>query len=151
MQEKIIEIIVYILSEMKDSKHINDIDLKKLNKNGYTDAEINTAFVWIFSKMDAGEKVLQDSPYRSKSHRFFHSSEQSILTTETMGYLIQMKELGIITDMDQELIIDRVILAGYQKAGVEEIKMIISSLLFDNEDKPGSINPLIIQNNETIH
>lgn len=151
MQEKIIEIIVYILSEMKESKHINDIDLKKLNKNGYTDAEINTAFVWIFSKMDGGERVLHDAPYKSKSHRFFHSSEQSILTTETMGYLIQMKELGIISDLDEEQIIDRVILAGYQKAGVEEIKMIISSLLFDNEDKPDSFNRLIIQNNETIH
>ncbi len=151
MHEKIIEIIVYILSEMKDSKHINEIDIKKLNNNGYTDAEINTAFVWIFSKMDVGDKVLSDVPYRTKSHRFFHSAEQSILSTEAMGYLIQMKELGILAELDEELIIDKVISAGYQKAGVEEIKMIITSLIFDNEDRSDSLNRLIIQNNETIH
>ncbi|MCY7360688.1 MAG: DUF494 domain-containing protein [Ignavibacteria bacterium] len=151
MQEKIIEIIVYILNEMRNSKHINEIDIKELNKDGYTSAEINTAFAWIFSKIDSGEKVFEEQSKISKSHRFFHSAEQNILSTEAMGYLIQMKELGIITDMDEELIIDKMFMAGYQKVGVEEIKLIISSLLFDFEDKTNSMNRLVLQNNETIH
>ncbi|MEO8209018.1 MAG: DUF494 family protein [bacterium] len=151
MQEKIIEIIVYILSEISDSKHINEIDLKKLNRDGYTDAEINTAFAWIFTKMDPGEKLFSQSTSASKSHRFFHSAERSILSTEAMGYLIQMKELGIISDLDEELIIDKVFLSGYQKAGVSEIRLIISSVLFDFEDKTNSLNRLVLQNNETIH
>jgi len=68
-----------------------------------------------------------------------------------MGYLIQMRELGIISDLDKELIIDKIFISGYQKAGVEEIKLIISTLLFDLEAKPDSINRLVLQNNETIH
>lgn len=68
-----------------------------------------------------------------------------------MGYLIQMKELGIISDLDEELVIDKIVMAGYQKAGIEEIKLIISSLLFDFEDKTMSVNRLVLQNNETIH
>jgi Smg protein len=151
MQEKVIEIIVYILNEMRNSKHINEIDIKRLNSDGYTDAEINTAFAWIFSKIEAGEKVFTGHSEETKSHRFFHNSEQNILSTEAMGYLIQMKELGIISGMDEELIIDKIFMAGYQKAGVEEIKLIISSLLFDFEDKTNSINRLVLQNNETIH
>ncbi|MEO8447086.1 MAG: DUF494 family protein [bacterium] len=151
MQEKVIEIIVYILNEIRNSKRISEIDLKKLNTDGYTDAEINTAFAWIFSKIDSGEKLFDDRSRESKSHRFFHSTEQSILSTEAMGYLIQMRELGIISDLDKELIIDKIFISGYQKAGVEEIKLIISSLLFDLEAKPDSINRLVLQNNETIH
>ncbi|MBL8008313.1 MAG: DUF494 family protein [Ignavibacteria bacterium] len=151
MQEKVIEIIVYILNEMRDSKHLNEIDVKSLNKSGYTDAEINSAFAWIFSKIESGEKLFTESPDFSKSHRFFHETEKSILSTEAMGYLIQMKELGIISDLDEELVIDKIVMAGYQKAGIEEIKLIISSLLFDFEDKTMSVNRLVLQNNETIH
>lgn len=151
MQEKIIEIIVYILNEIKGSKQINDIDLNKLNRDGYTEAEINSAFAWIFSKMDSGKKLFNEPPVTSNSHRFFHAAEQSILSTDAMGYLIQMKELGIISDLDLEMIIDKIFLSGYQKAGVDEVKLIISSLLFDFEDKSNSLDRLILQNNETIH
>ncbi|MEO8664369.1 MAG: DUF494 family protein [Ignavibacteria bacterium] len=151
MQPKIIEIIVYILTEIQNSKQINEIDLKKLNRDGYTEAEINTAFAWIFSKIDTGEKILNENSTGDRSHRVFHSAEKNILTTEAMGYLIQMKELKIISDMDEELIIDRVFMAGYQKAGVEEIKLIISSLLFDSEGINNSINRIVLDNNETIH
>lgn len=151
MQEKVIEIIVYILSEMRNSKGINDIDLKKLNSDGYTDAEINSAFAWIFSKIDSGDNLITESGHRSQSHRFFHSAEKSILSTEAMGYLIQMKELGIISELDEELVIDKIFLSGYRKAGKEEIKLILSSLLFEFESKGNSINRLVLQNNETIH
>lgn len=151
MQEKIIEIIVYILNEIKDSKQLNDIDLKKLNRDGYTEAEINSAFAWIFSKIESGNMLVNDAPVTSNSHRFFHTAEQNIFTTDAMGYLIQMREFGIITDLDLELIIDKIFLSGYQKAGIEEVKLILSSLLFDFEDKSNSLNRLILQNNETIH
>ena len=151
MQEKVIEIIVFILNEIRNSKHINEIDLKKLNKDGYTDAEINSAFAWIFSKIDLGVKLFSEPSDSSKSHRIFHSAEKSILTTEAIGYLIQMKELKIITDIEVELIIDKIFLAGYQKAGVEEIKLVLSTILFDPDDNSGSLNRIVLHNNETIH
>lgn len=151
MQEKVIEIIVLILNEMRHSKQINEIDLKKLNKDGYTDAEINTAFAWIFSKIDTGEKIFDETAGSSKSHRVFHDAEKNILTTDARGYLIQMKELGIISDSDKETIIDKIFLAGYQKAGIDEIKLILSTILFDSDDRSNSVNHLVLQNNDTIH
>ncbi len=151
MQEKIIEIIVYILSEIRNSKPINEIDTIKLNSDGYTDAEINTAFAWIFSKINSGETLFSEQPKKAGSHRFFHNAEKNILTTEAIGYLIQMKELRIISDMEREEIIDKVLLSGYQKAGVEEIKIIISSMLLEMKDEYNEVNRLVLQNNETIH
>ncbi|MBV6478961.1 MAG: Protein Smg [Ignavibacteria bacterium] len=151
MQEKIIEIIVLILNELRNSKHINEIDIKKLNRDGYTEAEINAAFAWVFSKLDSGEKLFNERQAETKSHRFFHPSELSVLDTSATGYLIQMKELGILSDPDLELVIDKVLMAGYQKAGIEEIKLIISSLLFDFDEKTNLINRMVLQNNDTVH
>jgi len=42
-------------------------------------------------------------------------------------------------------------MAGYQKAGIEEIKLIISSLLFDFDEKTNLINRMVLQNNDTVH
>ena len=62
-----------------------------------------------------------------------------------------MKELGIISDSDGETLIDKVLMAGYQRAGIDEIKLVLSTLLFDSEDRSNSLNHLVLQNNETIH
>ena len=125
MQEKIIEIIVLILNEIRESKQISEVDLEKLNSEGYTEAEINTAFAWIFSKIENGEKVFNEPGYKSKSHRFLHEAEKSIITTEGQGYIIQMKELGVISDAEEEMLLDKLILSGFQYAGVEELKIVV--------------------------
>lgn len=151
MQDKIIEIIVSILNEIRDGAQIDEIDLKKLICSGYTETEINGAFAWIFSKVESGKKLFEDPFAESKSHRFFHLTEKNIFTTDAMGYLIQMKELGVISDLDEELIIDKVFMSGYQKAGVEEVKIIISSVLFDFEDKDNPIARMVLNSNDTVH
>ncbi|CAN5604192.1 hypothetical protein BH10BAC5_BH10BAC5_29170 [soil metagenome] len=151
MQEKIIEIIVHILSEIRNSKHINELDLNSLKIEGYTDAEINSAFAWLYSKIDAGESLFVENRKLNKSHRFFHKSEKNILTLEAIGYLIQLKELNIISDLDEELILDKVFFLGYQKADVGEIKLIVASLIFNLEDKSDILGRLILQNNETVN
>jgi uncharacterized protein Smg (DUF494 family) len=151
MQEKVLEIIVHILSQIKSDKRLNDIDVDALAKEGYTDAEINSAFAWIYSKIEQGESLFIEKNKTNKSHRFFHPAEKSIITNEAIGYLIQMKELGLISDLDEELIIDRIFFLGYQKAGIPEIKTVLTTLIFNFDGKSDKLERLILQNNETIH
>jgi uncharacterized protein Smg (DUF494 family) len=151
MQEKVIEIIVMILNEMRNSKGLEDIDVKKLSNEGYTDAEINTAFAWIFSKIDSGDEILHTQESRTGSHRVYHPVERKILKRDAIGYLIQLKELGILSDSDAETVIDRLLSAGYQKVGAAEVKMIVSSMIFDSDSLSEIKGKLLLQNNETIH
>ncbi|MBK6877169.1 MAG: DUF494 family protein [Ignavibacteria bacterium] len=151
MQEKVIEIIVLILNEMRNSKGLEEIDVKRLSNEGYTDAEINTAFAWIFSKIDSGDEILHTQEARTGSHRVYHPVEKKILKKDAIGYLIQLKELGILSDTDAESVIDRLLSAGYQKAGAAEVKMIVSSMLFDADNNSDLKGKLLLQNNDTIH
>ncbi|MCB0727133.1 MAG: DUF494 family protein [Ignavibacteriae bacterium] len=151
MQEKIIEIIVLILNEIRDNKQISEEDLKKLNSEGYTEAEINTAFAWIFSKIETGEKVFNEPGYKSKSHRFFHEAEKSIITTEGQGFIIQMKELGIISDIEEEMLLDKLLLSGFQYAGTEELKIVLTGILFNSDQMNNNSSVMVFGNNETIH
>jgi len=62
-----------------------------------------------------------------------------------------MKELGLISDLDEELIIDRIFFLGYQKAGIPEIKTVLTTLIFNFDGKSDKLERLILHNNETIH
>ena len=151
MQEKIIEIIVYILGEIKNSKQISDIDLKKLAKIGYTESEINTAFAWIYSRINQGENIFQEKKRSAKSKRFFHEFEKDILTTEARGYLISLMELGLLSDIDEEVILDRIFYSGFEYIGKAELKALVASLILDLENKSDKLERLVLQNNDTIH
>lgn len=151
MQEKIIEIIVYILGEIKNRKQISDIDFKRLAKIGYTESEINTAFAWIYSKIDQGENIFQEKKRSAKSKRFFHEFEKDILTIEARGYLISLMELGLLSDTDEEIILDRIFYSGFENIGKAELKALVASLILDLENKSDKLERLVLQNNDTIH
>ena len=151
MQDKIIEIIVYILSEIKNLKQINEIDLEGLTKVGYTENEINTAFAWLYSKINRGENIFKGKKESDKSKRFFHEAEKNTLTTEAMGYLMMLMELGLLSDDDEELILDKIFYSGLQKIELTELKSIIASLILDLENKSEKLDRLFLQNNDTIH
>jgi Smg protein len=151
MQDKVIEIIVYILSEIKEIKQLNDIDINSLTDRGYSDSEINTAFAWIFSKLDEGELIFKNESTGTRSHRFFNSIESRIFSVNAKGYLLLLRELGVLNDLDIDLVIERVILSGYQKINIVDLKKFISSFIFNSENKSDVLSRMILQNNDTIN
>ncbi|HTO93845.1 MAG TPA: hypothetical protein VMM80_05715, partial [Bacteroidota bacterium] len=52
MKEKVVELLIYIMSEIQDNKGIGDIDLSDLKTRGYTQSEISAAFSWIYENSD---------------------------------------------------------------------------------------------------
>ncbi len=151
MQEKIIEIIVYLIHEMRNNKRLGEIDLRSLQDSGYTESEIGTAFSWLFDKINFGENVLVDEPGESHSHRVLHEAERSVITPDAQGYLIQLRELGLLGENDLEMVIDRIMMAGFSKVTLQELKSIIASILFDLDDVDTMGSRLMLNTNDTIH
>lgn len=151
MQDKVIEIIVYILSEIKEIKQLNDIDVNSLTDKGYSDSEINTAFAWIFSKLDEGELIFKNENINSKSHRIFNFIENKIFTVDAKGYLLLLRELGLLSDIEIDLLIEKILLSGYQKININELKKFIASFVLNSDTKSDILNRMILQNNDTIN
>ena len=151
LYEKIIEIIVYLLSELKANKQLTEVDMNKLETLGYTQNEINTAFSWVYSKIYAGEKIFVNDKKDTRSQRFLHDVEQNVITPEGFGYLIQLKELGLISNMDIDLIIDKIMVSSYSKVDQEDMKMIIATYLLDIEEMNDTNSRMMINTNDTIH
>lgn len=151
MQDKVVEIIVYILSEIKEIKQLSEINVDSLAEQGYSDSEINTAFAWIYSKLDEGELLFKDESEVSRSHRLFNPVESKIFTVDAKGYLLLLRELGLLNDLDIDLVIERVLLSGYQRIDTNELKKFIATIILDLSNKSDILNRMILQNNDTIN
>jgi uncharacterized protein Smg (DUF494 family) len=152
MQEKIIEIIVYLIREIQHDKRLGEIDLRVLAENGYTENEIGTAFSWLFDKIQLGESILADEHRNSPhSHRILHDVERAVISAEAHGYLIQLRELGLLGDMDVEQAIDKILMAGFPSVGLPEMKSVVASILFDYDDSNRTGSRLMLNSKDTIH
>lgn len=149
--ERILEIIIYILNELKQEKNFNEIDYSELTKIGYTDSEINTAIAWIYSRMQEDEKQFKKNLITSKSVRVLNPFEQRLFSPDALGYLITIRELGLITDDDFEFIIDKITTMIVSKVELSELKSIISAFVLNLDDPNNKSNRLLINNNDTIN
>jgi uncharacterized protein Smg (DUF494 family) len=152
MQEKIVEILIYLIGEIRKNTPITDIDLSVLSQRGYSTTEISTAFNWLFEKISHGENIVTETgEISSTSHRVLNEAERNVISAEAYGYLIQLRELSLITDMDIEVIIDRIMMSGYLAADVAEIKSHVSALLAENDDSLNGGSRTMLNGQDTIN
>ena len=138
MQERVLEILVVLIGafyQQRGSLHNIEALSQGLLGQGYTENEINTAFSWFAERLHAQSVEASDENVREygSGHRILHAIERLILSPEAYGYLIQLRELGLIDGLQMEMIIERAMLMGSNDIGEEDIKAIASSVIFENE------------------
>ncbi len=167
-RERIMEILVFLLAEMRGNKTISEIDLKPLSQRGFSETEISTAFSWLFDKI-ALNTVSEESPLifsapfgrprdldptrgfnSDSSVRIYHDVERSVIGAEAQGYLLQVHELGLLSDSDVEFIIDRIMMAGVPSVTLEDVKELVASTAFDFEDSFHAHSRLMLNASDRI-
>ncbi|MFI5250939.1 MAG: DUF494 family protein [Bacteroidota bacterium] len=150
MYEKIVEILIYVLNEVrKTNKPLGEIDISQLENKGYTDAEISTAFSWLFDRLRSGTESKPNFVDQTRgSFRVLHHAEQHVISSQAFGFLLQLQQLEIITDSELEIIIERAMLSGYDRLNTVDIHDIVASVLFDTDNARGQA---ILNSNDTIH
>ena len=152
IKEKIVEILIYIMSEIQENKRLNEIDLGDLKEKGYTQSEISAALGWLYDNMRITESAMVRAGRPSgESRRILHEAEKFVLATECQGYLIQLTELGLLDDADMENVIERAMLAGYERIHLVELQEIVASVLLTKAGGGPGGNRWTPNNKDTIH
>ncbi len=151
MFERIIEIIVFVISELKQNKHISDIDVDELQKLGYTNSEISTAFSWLADRIEFSEQVVAESSIRSTdSFRIFHDAEKELFTRDALGELIQFQSLGLLNNDHIESLIERALMSGLMEVDTQTLKTFVAGILFSASANADS-NRVMLRGNDTIN
>jgi uncharacterized protein Smg (DUF494 family) len=74
-----------------------------------------------------------------------------MIRPEAYGYLIQLRELGLLGDMDIEVIIDKIMLSGYNSINLDDIKMFIAGYLLDTDDLNNPNKRFTLNTDDTIN
>jgi uncharacterized protein Smg (DUF494 family) len=148
MQERIVEIILFLVNELRSNKRLNDVDVSSLTRDGYTQSEISSAFSWLFERLSVGKSLTDVTSGASTSHRMLNDAEKMIVGSQAYGYLIQCQQLGLLNNFDVETIIERIMMAGFAAIGLPEMKSFVAGYLFDMDGRTGQVS---LGNNDTIH
>ena len=148
MQERIVEIILYLVSELRSNKRLSDVDVSSLTRDGYTQSEISSAFSWLFERLSLGKSMTDVTSGASTSHRMLNDTEKMVVESQAYGYLIQCQQLGLFNNIDVETIIERIMMTGFTTIGLPEMKSFVAGYLFDMEGSNGQVS---LGTNDTIH
>jgi len=108
MKDRVVEILVFLMSEMQENKALHEVDLSQLRDRGYTTSEISAAFSWLYENShNEGTESIRAGKAGTGSRRLLHDAEKAVLSTMAQGYLIQLSELGVVDDRGIEMILER--------------------------------------------
>jgi uncharacterized protein Smg (DUF494 family) len=135
MNERVVEILVYIMTEIRGEKSVaNHLELisRDLLQRGYTENEISSAFSWLFdhNQNESQKLVRQSEATLSGSFRVLHDLERLVISPQGYGYLLQLKQLDILSDAEIEEVIERAMMLGATRLSEAEIKSLVASMLF---------------------
>ncbi|MBI4429540.1 MAG: DUF494 family protein [Ignavibacteriales bacterium] len=151
MQERIVEIILFLVSELKSNKQLSEVDVSLLTNSGYTQSEISTAFSWVFERMSIGQQLISPEKSGESSHRVLNEAEKLVISSEAFGYVLQCHQLGLVSNADIETIIERIMAAGFGAVGIPEMKSFVAGILFDANSPSNTGGRMSLGTNDTIH
>ncbi len=140
---RVMEIVLYLVGEIRRNKQLADIDLKKLSDRGYSESEVSTAFTWLVDKIMVAGSQAELTPSAAQKafetngrtpFRVYHELELAILEPEARGYLLELRELGLMKDAELELLIDRLWMLGAQNVALEDVRDFAAGIIFDFND-----------------
>ena len=148
MDEKILEIVIYMVSRIRDNRDGRDSGVERsqfpeisadLHSLGFTEKEISSAYSWMFDRFDGDfEHLFQAPQFPTSSVRVLAPREKLAVSSEGFGYLTRLVELGILRAADLEEIVEACVQSERHNVTLAEMKMIVSGALFDIEGQPTS-------------
>jgi len=152
MYERIIEIIVFVIGELRQNKNINEIDFNELQDRGYTKSEISTAFSWLVDRLEFVDKVTNDiASSSSNSFRILHDVEKNLFAPEAWGELIQLNTLGIVSNEHIEMLIERSLMMGIYRIDSQQLKSFVANVVFNLQTDSMNGNRVMLNGSDTIN
>jgi Smg protein len=135
MKEGVLDILIYLFENYFDADTEDGFEpdretLKlELEKAGFPGSEVERALCWL-------EDLAADHPARlphsptSRAIRVFAALEQARLDTDCRGYLVHLEQVGILSPMQRELVIDRLMALEGDEIDIDKLKWVVLMVLF---------------------
>lgn len=136
MQDRILEIVVYLMNRLTEHPgSMGNIDEMSadLRSMGFTDNEISSAYNWLLRHLEdyPDSFAFEGGAPNSRAVRVLSENERRLIAPEAFGYLLQLRQLDLLTIEQMEMILDRCTLFANDPIGLKEIKVLASVAMFE--------------------
>ena len=105
---------------------------KRLSSAGFDSRDLSQALTWLsgLERLDQGATCL----IGSDGFRFYTEQELAALSAEGRGFLMFLETAGVINALQRELIIERVLALDEPAVDLEEVKLIVLMVLWNQNE-----------------
>ncbi len=139
MSDRIPEVVAMILEQLRafvegDELALSDLS-DALDRSEYDSDDVDAAFDFIFQALEpvSHETYAEQQPGRP-SIRVLSEGERLALAPEAQGYIMRLRESGVLTDDQIEIVLEHATASRQPKMGVDEVRDIASDVVFGQHD-----------------
>ena len=139
IKQSVVDVLMFLFERFlgDDNETLDEREdvANRLEEMGFENREIDMAFDWLEDLA-----IIQDGahyvPVNQSSIRIFSEEEKAALNEESLGFLVYLEQVGILTPTTRELVLDRVI-ALDNELDTEQFKWVVLIVLHSH---PGEEN-----------
>ena len=112
---------------------------KRLSAAGFDSRDISHALTWLSGLERVGSSGTRYNSVPSKGFRFYTDPELITLTAEARGFLLFLESAGVISLLQRELIIERVVALDEPAVDLDKVKLIVLMVLWNQNETVDSL------------
>lgn len=140
MNETVLDVLMYLFENFSDQDYEQSPDQMVLREEllqaGFGELEVDRALDWLEELASTEAEPFANKP-AERSVRLFSIRELARLDTECRGYLVYLEQIGILSPVQRELVLDRLMALGTTDINVDQVKWVVLMVLFS---QPGQEN-----------
>jgi len=157
MNETVLDVLMYLFENFSDQEYEHAPDQMVLREEllqaGFGEPEVDRALDWLEELASTESEPFANNPAK-RSVRLFSNRELARLDTECRGYMIYLEQIGILSPVQREVVLDRLMALDTPDIDVEQVKWVVLMVLFSQpgqEDAFARMEDLVFEDMGAVH
>jgi len=133
MKENVLDVLMYLFETYIDTEEEPEPDQNELRdeltRAGFGDSEIDRALDWL-DGLTGNQCNRVYTPQTAHGTRIFSDFELDRLDVACRGFITYLEQIGILTSVQREILVDRLLALESTDIDVEQIKWVVLMVLF---------------------
>ncbi|HEV2703028.1 MAG TPA: DUF494 domain-containing protein [Steroidobacteraceae bacterium] len=132
MTTSVLDILIYVFDRymLEDTPEVPERDAlaRDLELMGFGAASVERALDWLADLADVRLQSAEE-PRGAPSLRLYSDGELTRLSTESRGFLMYLERHGILSPLQREVVLDRLLALDSEELDTEQIKWVVLMVL----------------------
>ena len=133
MKENVLDVLMYLFETYVDTDEDPEPDQNELrdelSRAGFGDLEIERALEWLDGLTEHQDNIVFN-PAGGHGTRIYNQVELERLDVACRGYILYLEQIGILSPLQREILVDRLLALEASDIDVEQIKWVVLMVLF---------------------